>query len=109
MQEKVLSVQEMREADRYTIENYIDRKELMYRAGKAVFDELYKNVRNVAIVCGSGNNAGDGYVLAGLLKEHSIDCKLFLIEDKFSEDGRYYFDKGKEKGGEYEFIGEKRV
>ena len=107
MQEKVLSVKEMREADRYTIENYIDSKELMYRAGKAVFDVLYKDVRNVAIVCGSGNNAGDGYVLAGLLKEHNIDCKLFLIEDKFSEDGGYYFDKCKEKGVEYEFISEK--
>ena len=46
MQEKVLSVQEMREADRYTIENYIDSKELMYRAGKVVFEVLYKDVSN---------------------------------------------------------------
>ena len=72
MQEKVLSVKEMREADRYTIENFIDSKELMYRAGKAVFDNIGKAVKKVAIVCGSCNNAGDGYVLAGLLKENNI-------------------------------------
>lgn len=104
MQEKVLSVKEMREADRYTIENFIDSKELMYRVGKAVFDNIGKAVKKVAIVCGSGNNAGDGYVLAGLLKENNIYCKLFLIEDRFSEDGRYYFDKCREKGVEYEFV-----
>jgi YjeF N-terminal domain protein len=104
MQEKVLSVKEMREADRYTIENHICSKELMYRAGKAVFDNLPEYVKSVAIICGSGNNAGDGYVLAGLLKEHNISCKLFLTEDKFSEDGRYYFDKCTQKSVEYEFI-----
>ncbi|WP_276980236.1 NAD(P)H-hydrate epimerase [Johnsonella ignava] len=104
MQERVLSVEEMREADRYTIENYISSKELMYRAGEAIFNALAKNRKNTAIICGSGNNAGDGYVLAGLLKEHNISCKLFLIEDKFSEDGRYYFDKCKENNIDYEFI-----
>ena len=36
-QKKVLSVKEMRDADRYTIENFIDSKELMYRAGEAIF------------------------------------------------------------------------
>ena len=48
---------------------------------------------NVAIICGSGNNAGDGYVLALLLKEIDVPVTLFLLKDKFSQDGRYYFEK----------------
>ena len=35
--DKVVSVAQMREADGYTIENFIDSRDLMYRAGEAVF------------------------------------------------------------------------
>lgn len=90
--EKVISVETMRHSDAYTIENYIDSKSLMYKAGVGVFESCDWFGR-VAIVCGSGNNAGDGYVLALLLKEINIPVTLFLIKDKFSQDGRYYFDR----------------
>jgi NAD(P)H-hydrate epimerase len=43
------------------------------------------------VICGSGNNAGDGYVLAALLHEAGIPCRLFLLKEKFSPDGEYYF------------------
>ncbi|MGN0460062.1 MAG: NAD(P)H-hydrate epimerase [Ruminococcus sp.] len=90
--EKVISVETMRQSDAYTIENFIDSKSLMYKAGVGVFESCDWQGR-VAIVCGSGNNAGDGYVLALLLKEINVPVTLFLIKDKFSQDGRYYFDK----------------
>ena len=64
----------------------------MYRAGVGVFESCEWQ-GSVAIVCGSGNNAGDGYVLALLLKEINVPVTLFLIKEKFSDDGRYYFDK----------------
>ena len=38
-------------------------------------------------------STGDGYVLALLLKEIDVPVTLFLLKDKFSEDGRYYFEK----------------
>lgn len=93
--EKVISVETMRKSDAYTIENYIDSKELMYKAGLGVFESFdFKNKgKNVAIVCSSGNNAGDGYVLALLLKENNIPSTIFLVKEKFSLDGKYYFDK----------------
>ena len=90
--EKVISVETMRQSDAYTIENYMDSKSLMYRAGVGVFESCEWQ-GSVAIVCGSGNNAGDGYVLALLLKEINVPVTLFLIKEKFSDDGRYYFDK----------------
>lgn len=94
---KVLSVENMRKSDAYTIENYISSKELMYKAGEGVFKSVKWQGR-VAIVCGSGNNAGDGYVVANLLHEHNIPCTIFLIKEKFSEDGKFYFDKCVEAG-----------
>ena len=90
--EKVISVETMRQSDAYTIENYMDSKSLMYRAGIGVFESCDWQ-GSVAIVCGSGNNAGDGYVLALLLKEINVPVTLFLVKEKFSDDGRYYFDK----------------
>lgn len=96
----VISVELMRKSDEYTIKNYTDSKTLMYSAGKGVFKSFPWRGKT-AIVCGSGNNAGDGYVLALLLKEHGIDSKLFLIKEKFSQDGLYYFEKCRDAGIEY--------
>lgn len=97
---KVISVERMRRSDAYTIANLVDSKELMFRAGKGVFDS-YKWKGKTAIVCGSGNNAGDGYVLALLLRSAGVDCTLFLIKEKFSEYGRFYFDKCMAQGIPY--------
>lgn len=91
-----ISVETMRRSDAYTIANLTDSRTLMYRAGEGVF-KSHQWKGKTAIVCGCGNNAGDGYVLALLLKEAHIDCTLFLLSEKFSEDGKYYFDKCIEK------------
>lgn len=94
---KVLSVDNMRKSDAFTIANYIPSKELMFRAGKGVFESVNWKAP-VAIVCGSGNNAGDGYVIAKLLKDSDIDCEIILLSEKFSEDGLYYYSICKEEG-----------
>ena len=46
--DKVVSVAQMREADGYTIENFIDSRDLMYRAGEAAY-KLSNLKENVAI------------------------------------------------------------
>lgn len=93
-----VSTEVMRASDRWTIENICPSKELMARAGKAIFDQVDWN-GPVGIICGKGNNAGDGFVVASLLKDHGIDCEIVLLfEDSFSEDGRYFYDKCVEKG-----------
>ena len=103
--EKVITVETMRKSDAYTIANYIDSKKLMYKAGVGVFNS-YDYKGNIAIVCGSGNNAGDGYVLSLLLKEKNISSTLFLIKEKFSVDGKYYFDKCMEQNIPYKVCDE---
>ncbi|MCD8049589.1 MAG: NAD(P)H-hydrate dehydratase [Clostridia bacterium] len=101
----VVSVKTMRESDKYTIENFVSSKELMRRAGEGIF-KSHDNWGKCAIICGSGNNAGDGYVLASDLKQNNYDCKLFLIENKFSEDGKYYFEECEKLGIDWEEMSE---
>ena len=102
---RVLSVKEMRDADSYTIKNFINSKELMYRAGEAIFYVADWNIGDkVLILAGSGNNAGDGYVVADLLNIEGIDVEILLIKDKFSEDGKYYFNICNQKGIKYSVL-----
>ena len=104
---RVLSVKEMREADAYTIKNFVDSKELMYRAGEAIFYVGNWNIGDkVLIAAGSGNNAGDGYAVADLLNIEGIEVEILLIKDKFSEDGKYYFNRCLQKDIKYTVLDE---
>ena len=96
---KTVSVAEMRAADRYTIEKGTPSKELMRRAAQGVFDAYpaWSGSRTL-VVCGSGNNGGDGYALAAILKDHGFDVTVLRTSEKFSEDGAYYHRECLQKG-----------
>ena len=89
---EILSVENMRKSDAHTIATKTPSLDLMYRAGKAVADAVEWRAP-VGIVCGYGNNAGDGYVIALELQKRGLDCTLILLGERFSADGKYYFDK----------------
>ncbi len=93
----IVSVATMRESDAYTIANLVPSKELMYRAAMGVFLAVEWRGR-VGILTGSGNNGGDGYALACILADRGIPCQVLRVSEKFSEDGRYYYEKAVEKG-----------
>ena len=97
--EEIISVEKMRLSDAYTIEHFVPSKELMYRAANGVY-ESYKewDKKKIAIVAGGGNNGGDGYALAGILKNKGIDSVIYKVSDKMSEDGRYYFEIAEKLG-----------
>ena len=101
----VISVELMRQSDAHTIKTKTSSKELMFRAGKSVFESCNFG-ENTAIVCGSGNNAGDGYVIALCLHDAGKKCRLILTSDKFSQDGMYYFEKCQKAGIPYEYADE---
>ena len=88
----VTDVKTMRASDAATIASGISGKELMMRAGKGIF-KAYPWRGRVAIVCGVGNNAGDGYVLALCLCDAGVPCTLVLLYDRFSDDGRFYYEQ----------------
>ena len=87
-----ISVENMRLSDAYTISNLVPGLELMYRAARGV----YQAVRwqgSVAIVAGSGNNGGDGFALAWILRKQGYDCTVFTVSNRLSEDSAYYAEK----------------
>ena len=89
--EQMVSVETMRRSDAWTIEHLVSSKELMRRAGTAIY-EAGQWKEPVAVICGKGNNAGDGFVAADLMHRAGIDCEIILIAERFSQDGRYYYD-----------------
>ena len=92
-----ISVENMRQSDSYTISNFVPSLELMHRAALGVFRSvLWRSP--VAIVAGSGNNGGDGYALACILKEHGFACSVFSVGSRLSEDSSYYAHKAADSG-----------
>lgn len=84
---KALTAEQMREADRLTTERYgIPSLQLMENAGAAVADYLADTFpdlssRRLLVLCGKGNNGGDGLVVARRLRERRASPQVFLLAD----------------------------
>ena len=87
----LLSVGEMRMSDQIAISSFVPGMELMRRAGEGIFRAAGWKPP-VAVVCGTGNNAGDGFAAALMMQEAGIPCEILLQEEKFTPDGRFWFD-----------------
>jgi ADP-dependent NAD(P)H-hydrate dehydratase / NAD(P)H-hydrate epimerase len=112
---KALTAAEMREVDRLTTELFrIPSSQLMENAGRAAAYAVWRRIAgrgvgekvHVSVLCGKGNNGGDGFVVARHLKEHKLATRVVLFGKK--EDVRG--DAGKnltrwlEAGGEVEVV-----
>lgn len=82
---RVLNSAQMREADRRTIEDIgIPSPVLMENAGRqvvAAMEAMHGDLleRQVAVLCGRGNNGGDGFVVARTLFQRGVDVSVFLL------------------------------
>ena len=79
---ELLTTQEMGRADSLTIEAGTPGLVLMENAGQAVADEVVRRApeaETVAVLCGPGNNGGDGFVAARLLKSRGYSVRLALL------------------------------
>src|SRR4029450_177465 len=82
---RVLNTQQMREADRQTIDEIgLPSLVLMENAGRqavaameAAFEDLATS--KVAVLCGRGSNGGDGFVVARTLAQRGIEAMVFLL------------------------------
>ncbi len=82
---ELLTPAEMGRADRLAVEHGSESLALMEAAGRAVADaarRLVKPGARVAVLAGPGNNGGDAFVAARLLKRASYDVRLFLAGTK---------------------------
>lgn len=103
---RILTAAQMREADRLTIERHgIPSLQLMGNAGSGVVAFLQKEFSDLAkkrilIFCGKGNNGGDGFVVARLLRQLGATPKVFLFaaSDDVGGDARLNLERWKHAG-----------
>lgn len=84
--------------DRFTIENEpVSSVDLMARAGAAAADYIGKELTfssDVIVFCGTGNNGGDGLVIASILSSnHRVEVWIYGDLSNASQDFQYHFQK----------------
>ncbi len=89
--ELILSNAEMKLSDEFTIKSGVPSGVLMRRAGQAIAEEVIAvadkiGTRDVLVVCGTGNNGGDGYVCAQMLGERGYNVKVYAAKGNLSVD-----------------------
>ena len=83
---KIVSAAEMREIDRVTSDRFgVPSLTLMENAGTAVADFVlsqYPSAKRIGVICGKGNNGGDGLVAARKLHAAGKDVLVLLLAER---------------------------
>ena len=83
---RILTADEIRKVETRCFERYSTEAELMLKAGNACFNSIIEKYDSelsgarVAVFCGNGKNAGDGFVIARLLWSRGINAKIVLCD-----------------------------
>ena len=109
---KILTAAEMREVDRLTTERYgIPSLSLMENAGKSIADFMSARFprlesRRIIVLCGKGNNGGDGFVTARHLADAGATPIVILIaaQDEMRGDAATNRDRWQKSGGEVRVV-----
>ena len=101
---ELYSAQQARELDRIAIEEHgIGGYTLMRRAGRGMWQRIlaaYPSVSAITVFCGSGNNGGDGHVVATVAKAAGIDVQVISVADTAKLNGAALtaFEQAKDAG-----------
>lgn len=96
---KILTSEQIKQADVFTIENEpITSVNLMERAALKCFEWISAKIdksSKVYVVCGMGNNGGDGLVIARMLNKSGYDVAVYILRhsEKSSDDFRKNYDR----------------
>jgi NAD(P)H-hydrate epimerase len=109
---KALTAAEMREVDRLTTERFgIPSLQLMENAGRKAADAVLRFVAGrgsvrVCVLCGKGNNGGDGFVAARYLREVKLPTRVLLFgrQEDIHGDAGINLSKWVDGGGKLEII-----
>lgn len=90
--DRIVSVAQMKERERVANETGVSYYQMMENAGTAAY-EIIKNefasLKNMLIICGKGNNGGDGFVVARLAANDGINVQIVLAEgEPVTEDAK---------------------
>jgi len=101
---KILTADQIKKCDSVTIEKGISSINLMEKAARACADWIEKNFElknKFLVICGHGNNGGDGFAIARMLYGKGFDVEVFINGDdlKFSPDAAINFKKIKTISG----------
>ncbi|MBL7857785.1 MAG: NAD(P)H-hydrate dehydratase [Cyclobacteriaceae bacterium] len=90
---KILSARQIKELDAYTIQHEpIASIDLMERACSAFvnwFTDHVESTRKIGIVCGTGNNGGDGLGIARMLNDWGYPVKVWIVRGLVPESGDF--------------------
>ncbi len=98
---------QMKQADKHTMEElHISSLELMENAALSCVDLMYReglDLRKVCIVCGSGNNGGDGFAIARILMQRGIFVTVCFVGNKThcSDETKKQIGFLREAGGDF--------
>lgn len=88
---KVFSPAEIRAAETAAMDAGVDEITLMKRAAEGLLSVIPRKADSIGILCGKGNNAGDGYALAHLLHLSGRKPILYRFSDRLTPAAAHYF------------------
>ena len=87
----ILTAEKMRAAEQAAMDAGTNAEQLMERAGEALAEATYRfaGPMPALILCGPGNNGGDGYVAARYLAERGVKVRVAALSDPSSDAGKW--------------------
>jgi hydroxyethylthiazole kinase-like uncharacterized protein yjeF len=102
----MITVDEMRHLEELSVEHGVTKLQLMENAGFGLNNYLKRDFslsgKKILIICGSGNNGGDGFVLARYLLQEKFDVNVYFVGsvDKLKKESGYNYFILKDKFNE---------
>lgn len=102
---RILTAKQIKQVEKRAFAGDCTEEGLMRRAGTACFNKILKYYANgiqekkVAVVCGNGKNAGDGFVIANLFVKMGVDASIVLADKPpYLDEPKMYFDEAVANG-----------